>query len=64
MFKKLKMKASQPLTHGWLWKIGAINIIAAGIIYGGLYAYGCYLEKKENKVAETEMNYDKSKDED
>jgi hypothetical protein len=54
MFEKLKSKAAKPLTHGWLWNNGAINIIAVGIIYGGLWAYGCYLEKQDNDAEAAE----------
>ena len=49
MFNKLKGKAAQPLTHGWLWKCYLEEIIAVGVIYGGMLAYGYFLEKKANK---------------
>ena len=50
MFNKLKTKAAQPLTYGWLWKCYLGEIIAVGVIYGGMYVYGTILEKKANKA--------------
>lgn len=50
MFKKLKAKASKPLTYGWLWKCYIGEIIAVGIVYGGMWLYGRYLEKKANEA--------------
>lgn len=50
MFNKLKAKAGQPLTHGWLWKCYIGEIIAVGIVYGGMWLYGAYLEKKANEA--------------
>lgn len=50
MFNKLKAKAAQPLTYGWLYKCYVGEIIAVGIIYGSMYLYGAYLEKKANKT--------------
>ena len=63
MFKKLKMKASEPLTHGWLWKIGTIDIIAVGIIYGVSWAYGYHMEKQFNEAdAATKEDTESKKD--
>lgn len=62
MFNKLKKKAAQPLTYGWLWKMYAGEFITVGIIYGGMYLYGAYLEKKANKAEAAEditVDYDK-----
>lgn len=65
MFKKLKAKAAQPLTYGWLWKCYAGELIAVGVIYGGMYLYGAYMEKKTNKETETaEVDYNEFEDED
>lgn len=63
MFKKLKSKAAQPLTYGWLYKYYLGEIIAVGIVYGGMWLYGRHLEKKSNE-AETEMNYGEFENED
>lgn len=65
MFKKLKAKASKPLTYGWLWRCYIGEIIAAGLIYGSMYVYGSYLEKKANEACktDTEMNYDEFENE-
>lgn len=67
MFKKLKAKAGQPLTYGWLYKCYVGEIIAVGIIYGGMYLYGAYLEKKANKAEAAEditVDYNEFEDED
>jgi hypothetical protein len=62
MFNKLKKKAGQPLTYGWLYKCYLGEIIAVGIIYGAMYVYGAHLEKKANEAAKT-MDYDEFEDE-
>ena len=70
MFKKLKAKAAQPLTYGWLYKCYLGEVIAVGIIYGGMYVYGMYLEKKANKADKAEAatediaDYNEFEDED
>jgi hypothetical protein len=65
MFKKLKAKAGQPLTYGWLWKCYLGEIIAVGVIYGGMYVYGYITEKKANEAeAAKTMDYNEFEDED
>lgn len=67
MFKKLKSKAAQPLTYGWLYKCYLGEIIAVGIIYGSMYVYGMILEKKANKAEAAEditVDYDEFEGED
>jgi spore coat protein CotH len=67
MFNKLKAKAGQPLTYGWLWRCYLGEIIAVGVIYGGMYIYGYITEKKANEAEATEditVDYDKFEDED
>lgn len=67
MFNKLKAKAGQPLTYGWLYKCYVGEIIAVGIIYGGMYLYGAYMEKKANKAEVAEditVDYNEFEDED
>lgn len=67
MLNKLKSKATQPLTYGWLYKCYLGEIIAVGIIYGGMYVYGMYLEKKANKAEAAEditVDYNEFEDED
>lgn len=64
MFNKLKAKAGQPLTYGWLYKCYLGEIIVAGLIYGGMWAYGYYMEKKAEAANEEEMNYNEFEDED
>lgn len=54
MFSKLKEKAAKPLTFGWLYKCYLGEIIAVGVIYGGMYLYGAYLERKANKTEAAE----------
>lgn len=58
MFNKLKAKAGQPLTYGWLYKCYLGEIIAVGVVYGGMWLYGRYLEKKSNEAeaVKTEVN--------
>lgn len=63
MFNKLKKKAAQPLTYGWLWKWRIADFITVGIIYGGMLAYKRYLEKKFEADAETKMDYNKFENE-
>lgn len=64
MFNKLKAKAGQPLTHGWLWKCYIGEIIAVGVIYGGMWLYGALLEKKANEAEDLAVDYDEFEDED
>lgn len=64
MFKKLKAKAGQPLTYGWLYKCYVEEIIAVGIIYGGMYLYGAYLEKKAEAAEDITVDYNEFEDED
>lgn len=67
MFNKLKAKAGQPLTYGWLWKCYAGELIAVAIVYGGMYLYGAYMEKKANKAETAEditVDYNEFEDED
>lgn len=63
MFKKLKAKAGQPLTYGWLWKCYLGEVITVGIIYGGMYLYGCITEKKANEADAATMDYNKFENE-
>lgn len=64
MFKKIKAKAGQPLTYGWLWKSYLGEIIAVGVIYGGMYAYGYIAEKKANKAEAAAKENNEFEDED
>lgn len=63
MFQKLKSKAAQPLTYGWLYKCYLGEIIAVGIIYGSMYVYGMILEKKANKAEDITVDYDEFENE-
>lgn len=62
MLNELKAKAGQPLTYGWLWKCYLGEIIAVGVIYGGMYIYG-YITEKKAEAAKTEVT-DEFEDED
>lgn len=62
MFNKLKEKAAKPLTYGWLWKCYIGELIAVGVVYGGMWLYGSFLEKKANEAETAEditVDYDK-----
>lgn len=64
MFNKLKAKAGQPLTYGWLWKCYAGELVVAGLFYGGIWLYGRLLEKKANEETETaEVDYNEFENE-
>lgn len=62
MFKKLKAKASQPLTYGWLWKCYVYEAIAACVICGGTWIYEAYQNKKLNEADAATMDYNKFED--
>lgn len=64
MFKKLKTKAAKPLTYGWLYKCYLGEIIAVGVVYGGMWLYGRYLEKKSNEAEDITVDYSESENED
>lgn len=63
MFKKLKAKAGQPLTYGWLWKCYLGEIIAVGAIYGGMYIYGYITEKKAEAAEDITVDYNEFENE-
>lgn len=67
MFNKLKEKAAKPLTYGWLYKCYIGELIAVGVVYGGMWLYGAYLERKANASETAEditADYNKFDEED
>ena len=60
MLNKLKAKAAQPLTYGWLWKCYSYEVIAACIICGGTWIYEKYQNKKieEAEVAANDTEFE------
>lgn len=65
MFNKLKAKAGQPLTYGWLWKCYAYEAIAALIMCGCMNLYEAYQDKKIEEADTAEditVDYNESED--